>query len=234
MPHSRPHLLLLHGAIGASHQLAPLAEALQENYTVHTLNFSGHGGEAFPQEAFSISLFTKEVMHFLRHQNIDISNIFGYSMGGYVALHLAKHHPQQVGKIVTLATKFHWDEATAARETKMLDAATIQQKVPAFAEQLKHRHHPNDWTMVLDKTKDMLQALGVQNTLHPAACASITTPSLLLLGENDKMVTVEETIDVQQAMPNAQFRSLPGTAHPIEQVDTGMLARTIHRFMGAR
>ncbi len=96
MPHSRPHLLLLHGAIGASHQLGPLAEALQENYTVHTLNFSRLGGEAFAPGAFSIPRFAEEVMHFLHHQSIDIINIFGYSMGGYVALYLAKHHPQRL------------------------------------------------------------------------------------------------------------------------------------------
>jgi esterase/lipase len=49
-------ILLLHGAIGAKDQLQPLADALKDRYIVHTLNFSGHGGEAFAKEDISIPM----------------------------------------------------------------------------------------------------------------------------------------------------------------------------------
>src|SRR6478672_5186908 len=102
------HLLLLHGAIGAKDQLQPLANALKDKYTLHTINFSGHGGEAFPNEPFSMELFANDVLHYMQQNNIEQVNIFGYSMGGYVAMYLAKHHPQKINKLITLATKFHW------------------------------------------------------------------------------------------------------------------------------
>ena len=44
-------------------------------------------------------------------------------MGGYVALHLALHHPERVQRIVTLGTKFRWDPVTAEREAARLDPA---------------------------------------------------------------------------------------------------------------
>src|SRR4029077_13449669 len=99
------HLLVLHGAIGAKDQLQPLAEKLRSHYIVHTLNFSGHGGETIPA-TFSIEGFANDVLHYLKQNNIDKINIFGYSMGGYVALYLAKHYPEKVNKAATLATKF--------------------------------------------------------------------------------------------------------------------------------
>ena len=88
-------LLLLHGAIGAKDQLQPIAEQLKNTFDVHTLNFSGHGGEPMPS-SFSIEQFAGDVLLFLKQNNISKTNIFGYSMGGYVALYLAKHHPDRL------------------------------------------------------------------------------------------------------------------------------------------
>lgn len=225
------HLLLLHGAIGAKDQLYGLDKSLKDLFDTHTMNFSGHGGREFPAEEFSIPLFAKNVLDYLDEQKIERINIFGYSMGGYVGMYLAKHFPGRVEKLITLATKFHWDEATAAKEVKMLNADTIQQKIPAFAEQLQQRHSPNDWKEVLNRTKQMLLELGQANPLKLEDYTSIITPSLLLLGDRDKMVTLEETVDVYKQMSTAQLGILPNTPHPIEQVDIIMLTTTIKRFL---
>lgn len=224
-------LLLLHGAIGAKDQLQPLAQALKDRYRVHTLNFSGHGGEEFPNEAFSIPLFASEILNYIQEHKIEGASVFGYSMGGYAAMRLAKQYPGLVGMIITLATKFYWDDAIAANEVKMLDAETILQKVPAFAAQLEQRHLPNDWKIVLSKTKDMLLELGRNNCLSLPDYKSIRNPCLLLLGDKDRMVTEEETLAVQQQLPNASFQLIPGTPHPLEQANIPFLASLIGEFI---
>ncbi len=228
----KQNLLLLHGAIGAKDQLQPLADALKENYSIHTLNFSGHGGEAFKDEDLSIPLFAGEVMNYLQRKRIETVNIFGYSMGGYVAMYLAMHHPGIVSGIITLGTKYYWDEAIAAKEVKMLDAETISQKIPAFAEQLRNRHAHNDWKRVLDQTREMLLKLGRQNTLRLDDYKSISAECLLLLGDKDKMVTLDETVAVQKALPHGEFKILPNTPHPVEQADIAQLTNIITRFIG--
>ena len=91
-------ILLLHGAIGAADQLSRLKEELADSFSVLCLNFSGHGGSAFADEEFSIHLFASEVITFLDKKKIDSTHIFGYSMGGYVAMYLAKNHPQKIKK----------------------------------------------------------------------------------------------------------------------------------------
>jgi pimeloyl-ACP methyl ester carboxylesterase len=225
------HLLLLHGALGSKDQLKPLASALHNSYQIHSFNFGGHGGRPFPEKTFSIPLFSDQILEYLQGSGVDRVNIFGYSMGGYAAMHLAKHHPNKVNKLVTLATKFHWDENTAAREVKMLDGKTIQEKVPAFAAQLQQRHAPNDWLLLLNKTKQLLIDLGNNNNLKPEDYATITTPALVLLGDRDKMVTLEETLAVYKQLPNAQFGILPGTPHAFEQVNLSLLAFMIEGFI---
>src|SRR5437773_2093378 len=106
------HLLLLHGAIGSKEQLQDLANLMERDYNVHLLNFAGHGGKNIPDESYSIQLFAQDVLQYMRQQNIEQTNIFGYSMGGYVSMYIAKHYPEKIKKLITLATKFHWDEAT--------------------------------------------------------------------------------------------------------------------------
>lgn len=225
------HIILLHGALGNKDQLQPLAKMLNGSFLVHSFNFSGHGGRPIPDIAFSIPLFAEEILEYMKETNIDQADIFGYSMGGYAALHLAKHYPHKINRLITLATKFHWDDKTAAREVKMLDAKTIQEKVPAFAAQLQQRHAPNDWLTLLDKTKELLIGLGQQNALQLNDYTYISTPALILLGDRDKMVTLEETTAVYKQLPNAQFGVLPGTPHAFEQVNVSFLAEMITRFI---
>src|SRR5258706_16149806 len=111
-----PPLLLLHGALGSKEQFDPLLPFLSEHVPVHSLSFTGHGSVPLADEPFSIELFCNEVLKWMDQEKIDCIDIFGYSMGGYVGLVLARRHPSRVNRVMTLATKFQWDEATAQRE----------------------------------------------------------------------------------------------------------------------
>ena len=224
-------LLLLHGAIGCEEQLKPLAEILSSNYDVHTLNFSGHGGKPFYAEPFSMHLFSNNILSYLQEKGIEKTSIFGYSMGGYVGMYLAKHYPEKLNALVTLATKFHWTEEIALKEVQMLDPEKISSKVPAFAKTLEERHAPQDWRQVLAFTAEMMLQLGKDNVLKTPDHETIQHPCLIMLGDRDKMVSLEETVNVYRSLPNSQLAVLPNTPHPIEQVDKELLAYFIRRFI---
>lgn len=225
-------LLLLHGAIGAPAQLQPLSGALH-GFHVHTPCFSGHAGMPIGGAAMSIELFAQEVISYMDSHGIATAPIVGYSMGGYVGAYLAHHHPARVSRLVTLATKYQWDPETAAREVRMLDPNKIEEKLPDFANTLRLRHAPLSWDKVLHQTAQMMLAMGNSNPLSPAQLALITLPVLVLLGDRDKMVTLDETIAAFRHIPNAQLGILPGTPHPIEQMAMAMLANLILRFLNA-
>ena len=216
-------LLFLHGAIGAESQFQPLQNVLKDRFNIHTLNFSGHGGKTM-HDAFSIEQFASEVLAYLDSNNIATIRIFGYSMGGYVALYLAKFHSERINGIFTLATKLDWTPEIAERETKMLNADKIAEKIPAFAAELKRRHEPNDWRIVLQKTTEMMVGLGNRNPLQLEDFKTIENPIRIAIGDKDAMVSLEETIAVYRNLPNASFIVLPDTQHPIEKVDVQRLA----------
>ena len=224
------NLLLLHGAIGSIDQFNSLSKELSLEFLTYTFNFPGHGGEPIPQSGFSIQLFAEATLAFMDKNNLEKISIFGYSMGGYVALYLAKYFPERIEKVITLATKFHWDELTAQKEVRMLDADKIEAKIPAFATELQKRHAPVDWRSVLNHTSEMLLEMGKDNPLKREDYSTIKTPALILLGDNDKMVTLEETIAVNELLPNSRLEILANTSHPLEQVDAEMLATYIRDF----
>ena len=220
-------ILLLHGAIGSKQQLEPLKEILSKEYQVYTMSFVAHGERSETKQIFSIPLFAEDVLTFLEKNKIPKTHVFGYSMGGYVALYLAKYHPEKIDKITTLGTKFYWNSEIAMKESKMLDVDTILLKVPQFAKVLEKRHTGSDWKTVLEKTKGLLIQLGKQNTLKLSDYKGIEHSVNIVLAENDNMVTEEESKNVADQLVNGSFHILPNSSHPIEKVDLDKLLKYI-------
>jgi pimeloyl-ACP methyl ester carboxylesterase len=222
-------LLLLHGATGSSQQFEQVAALLNNSFEIHTLDFSGHGGKPIPDEPFSIELFAKDVLRWMQQNKIATIDIFGYSMGGYVALYLAKNHPEKVGKVFTLATKFNWNPEGAAKEAAMLNPEKIVEKVPVFAKALEQKHGEN-WKTVLIKTAEMMINLGNSPALPLTSLTEIQHPILISVGDKDNMVTLEETIAAYRSIKNGQLLVLPQTQHPFERVNPKRIAAKISRY----
>jgi pimeloyl-ACP methyl ester carboxylesterase len=170
-------------------------------------------------------LFADSVVEWMEENQFQKINIFGYSMGGFVALYLAKHFPGRVEKIITLGTKLEWDHYIAGDMARMIDAEKIALKAPVLAGALENMHQPNEWKEVLHRTTELFLGLGSDPALVSKDFAEIENEILLLLGDEDRMVTVEETTDTQKLLKNSRFEIIPGTPHPIEQADPEMLAK---------
>lgn len=224
------NLLLLHGALGSKEQLNELEQKLSGDFKIYKMNFTGHGGEEIPGDPFSIKLFSDQLVKFINENNLKGIDIFGYSMGGYVALYTALHNPGLINKIFTTATKFDWNEETSKKEAGMLNSAKIEEKVPAFAEQLKNRHSPQDWKEVLNKTAEMMLNLGKDPELKESDFERIENEVLISVGDKDNMVSIEETKNASEKIPNAKFLLLENTPHPIEKIPVDMLAGEIREF----
>jgi pimeloyl-ACP methyl ester carboxylesterase len=218
-------VLLLHGALGSKTQLDPLKTLLESNgRTVFLMNFSGHSGTPF-SKTFGIETFAEDIQLFLNQNDLSRVDIFGYSMGGYVALWFAHLNPERVGKVVTLGTKFDWNVESAEKETKKLNAEKIEEKVPAFARILQNRHAPNDWKELLSKTSAMMTGLGAKPLLTEKIFKSIETETHILLGSEDDMADRSFSLEVKFMLPNAKFYLLTSTPHAIEKVDLSKIMR---------
>lgn len=218
-------LLLLHGALGAADQFGPLVSALGDSWRVHTLDFHGHGNAPANRRAYRIEEFADDVLAFLDSERLASVDVFGYSMGGYVALHLASRGEKRIARITTLGTKFRWDPATAERESSRLDPATIRAKVPRFADVLEQRHRgAGGWEAVLSGTAACLRALGSEPVLVDDTLRAVTQPVRVMVGDRDATVSVEESAAVSRILPAGELAVLPRTPHPIDALSADALS----------
>ena len=228
----RSPIVLLHGALGAADQLTPLRDALAAHgdAPVHLVEFAGHGvtpPAPGDDAGYRIERLAAHLEGWLDTHAPSGAVLFGYSMGGYVALHLAATRPARVAAVVTLGTKLAWTPEVAAREASRLDPAVLRAKVPRFADALAARHAGGGWEAVLARTAGLLTALGAHPLLTPDVLATIACPVRVLVGDRDATLPVAECVDAVRALPRGELGVLPGTPHPLEQVNAERLAREV-------
>jgi pimeloyl-ACP methyl ester carboxylesterase len=172
---------------------------------------------------FLIDRFSEGLSSFLIANDLRGSIIFGYSMGGYVALYLELNQPGSFSKIITLGTKFDWNPESSAREVQMMKPVIIQEMVPKFAAQLQSAHGEK-WKQVLQNTADMMISLGDNPTLNADLLSNIKIPVSIHVGDFDRMVSKEESQQAASQIPNANFRIVEGLKHPIAALEAAQLS----------
>ena len=225
-------LLLLHGALGAADQFDKLASLLADDFEIHRLDFEGHGPTPIQHDTFHGDHFMENVAAYLADHKLDTVDIFGYSLGGYVASQLAQQQPGRVRRIVALSTKFLWDEATAERECKQLDVEKIKAKVPRFAEMLAQRHTAEGWENVVNRTQDLLRSNAADGGLPPEFMVTLPHPIRILVGDRDHTVPLEESAAIYRALQQGELEVLPNTPHPFERVSLERLVISLREFFG--
>ena len=219
-------LILLHGALGSASMFDGLTEKLKGNFEVYAFNFSGHGGGPINEEGFGIEVFAEELKAFIINNKLEKADIFGYSMGGYVALYLAASQPNLIGKIVTLGTKLAWTAEGAEEETARLNPELIKEKVPKYAALLKEQ-----WKQVIWQTAGMMLELGDEPLLTMENLPLVTNEVTILLGADDIMVSKEESENVATILTNGKFISIPNMPHPLEKLDMGILCENLKSIL---
>jgi len=222
------HLILLHGALGHSDIFKPYLSTLSHYFTLHTPLFSGHGGQELPADGISIEKYTQELSVYCDLNHLTEISIFGHSMGGYVALCYAMKNPENVNSIVTLGTKFDWTEEQALKESKMLNPDVILEKIPQYA-QLLESQHGSKWKQLLPAIAELMIALGKNPPLENNL-GIVKIPVQIMVGDQDNMVTMEESARVYKSLPNAKLAVLPNTKHPMDKVRPNLLLNLLKDF----
>lgn len=224
-------LVLLHGALGSADAMMPFADLLHPDFQVYVPELPGHGKHSHETAEISIPSLVEFLETFIRNHRLEQPLVFGYSMGGYIAMAHALQYPGVISQVITLATKFRWSPEEAVKEGRMLSASMIKTKVPAFAALLQARHGTEHWEGVISRTAELMGLLGDNPVLTPDNVTAIQIPVTVALGAEDRMVTVEESEAMVRALPAAQFLLLEGIPHPLEKIPPERIRALIHESL---
>lgn len=228
----RPPVVLLHGALGSKAQMARLAGALEPRLAPFAFDFLGHGASVLTGP-LTMERLVDQLADAVRAHGLGPVRLFGYSMGGYVALQLAATHPELVHSVATLATKLLWTPEVAARLAGMADEQAIAAKLPKFAAALQLEHTGTGWERLCRETREMFTTLGDRPLLADTSLAGVAQPVRLMLGDRDDTVTLAETVNAFAVLPKGELEVLPGTGHPFPRVDVERLAFSLGRFFAS-
>ena len=225
-------LILLHGALGSMSQFREIAKLLSDIYDVHAFNFEGHGGSEL-KRAFRMTSFSENLEDYMNENAIDRAHLFGYSMGGYVALTFALTKPDRILSIVSYGTKLHWDKEIADQQGKMLNPDIIEEKVPAFADHLKKIHGQVKWRSVLNHTAEMMSSLGNGDALSKNDFEGISNKTVIGIGDRDRMVSIDESKEIAQILPNGRMQIVTDGVHELNKLDPQLMVDFINEAINS-
>jgi len=210
--------IFLHGALGSAAQFDTLFRLLPTSANNKALNLPGHGGLPI-NASYSLPLFSEALLHEIKITSRNPVRLFGYSMGGYVALYFARKYPDLVSEVVLLNSKLEWSPEIAARMQGMMNPEKIEAKAPLMAENLAAAHAPEDWKTVARQTSALLHDFGQGRGLPETAFGQIACPVRILRGENDAVVGAAECLHVLSLLKQGTYQEIRDSGHLMEQVN---------------
>lgn len=223
-PRSRPTLLVLHGAAGSTRsETAPLMRRLESSFHLVGMDLSGHGTSAFPSDRdFSLDLFAEDARTVLSALDLSSAHVFGFSLGGGVALHLAQRFPALVDRLAVFQTHVDWTRPQARRMRQRLDLDALQENAPEQAEQIRARHSVP--TRLLRRLRAFVETLPSISDELSQGLSDLLAPTLVGAVDRDPLFGPEAPPALHQQLPNARLAILPGEHHNLAKAPLPLLS----------
>jgi len=225
-------VLILHGVNGCASEMEPIASPLREYADVRAMTLLGHGGRPLPGR-LSVPSIAEDVIAWLDREALERVILFGYSTGGYLALYLARHHPERVKAVVALTTKYVWDSAMVARAVYLANPERLKRNAGPRLEALKRYHGDPNWEQVTLANRAFLEDLGANPPLGDADLANIRAPVMAVSGDRDAIVPWQEMLDLRRRLPDCHLAMFYGNGHPPTALPVLALARAIGPWIRA-
>jgi pimeloyl-ACP methyl ester carboxylesterase len=192
---SGPTLLLLHGGgDSGEHSFERQIELFALHHRIIAPDQVGQGHSPDVPGPLSYAGMTDDTVALLQLLKLRNVDVMGHSDGGILGLMLAARHPELVRRLVISGVNIA-PEGLTAEEREGLVAA--QSPKPKTVDEKLNQLWLNSPT-----TADLSLAL----------LATIQKPVLVISGDHDA-ITLDHTLEIYRALPQAELCILPGTDH---------------------
>ena len=223
-------IVVLHGAAGSTHmETEPLIQRLSKKFRVLALDFAGHGkSDAYPHIPFSPDLFIDNVDALFRHLNLAKTHMFGFSLGGFIALAFTHRYPEKVKHLAVHATNLYWNQELIQKMHNRLDHEALKERSQEIAQYLADMHGEDKWVALFEGMKSYTTTQMDYLDTYPGI-DKVPHQTLVSAVDKDDLFSVQSPLYLHEHLPNSTLAILPGQRHALQNVDLDQLTPMITR-----
>ena len=224
------------------------AKAMPPGWRLLAPDLRGFGGSTLvePDESPTIDDYASDVIDFLRELAIESAVLGGCSMGGYVTMAVLRRAPRLAQGVVLANTRAGADsqEGRANRRsmlalidregpsgiardmvTKLLGRTTLQERadVEPLIRRLTKQQSPVALRGAVLRMMERPDSMPV--------IASVTAPMLIIAGEEDTLIPVDESKKMHAANPSAEMVTVPRAGHLVNLEEPAVFNDTLRSFL---
>ena len=202
-------IVLLHGWGQNIEMMKPLGDKLSKTHRITIIDLPGFGQSSEPKEKLTIYDYNAILEELLKELKIKNPIIIGHSFGGRIAMINASRNKVEklvlfgspcIARIPKLSLK--------VKILKFLKKVPIINKLEGFA---KRHIGSRDYKNASDVMRRVL--VNTVNADLSDCCKKIKCPTLLIWGDNDTEVDVEEAKQIESMIDDAGLVVLPNSTH---------------------
>ena len=241
-----PPILLIMGLGLSAEAWMTLPERLAKDRFVLTFDNRGCGGSDVPAAPYTMAALADDALAVLDAAGVAKADVFGVSMGGMIAQHLALRHPERLRKLVLGCTIPEWARQHHPGPRILVELlrvlarrATVQQTAallvgPGFVDTPEGAAAFTRWREAADRGRAKRAALQLGAiALHStrADLGRLRVPTLVLTGDRDRLVRQENSYDLARRIPGAQLHVFAGAGHVFPLEREAELASKLGEFL---
>jgi 2-succinyl-6-hydroxy-2,4-cyclohexadiene-1-carboxylate synthase len=248
----KPDILLLHGFMGSGESFKSTLPFLKEYVNPVTVDLLGHGKTESANSAkrFTLDCQIVDIKRLIEKVFETKPFLYGYSMGGRLALRYALTFPHTICGLVLESATYGLNDQETIRERKQMDEERAQaiengfssfldkwQKLPLFQSNLPTDEERTETYQAIQQQQDPQQMAnslrGFGTAQMPSVKGELSTlhlPVLLLAGKADlKYVEIME--NMHRELPISELYIAPDAGHRVHLENPESLAAVIKKFI---
>jgi len=214
-------ILLVHGYAGCAETWEHQINYFSKRYRVVAPDLRGHGQSDAPFTRYTMEELVADLYQISQVLALPEKFIFvGHSYGGSIGVEYATAHPEQLERLVLIATTGHWPLPWPVRLLFRLPAAFYR---PWW------KYRPR-WNAEIQAFRRM-----ALNNMIPwngwSKMKEIQTPTLLITGQRDNYFPRQIYDEVGQVIPGAEVVDIGASKHKVQLERHQAVNRAIERFV---
>ncbi|MFT4053772.1 MAG: alpha/beta fold hydrolase [Novosphingobium sp.] len=233
-------LLLLHGGNADRSQFALFAPHLGDGIEAIALDQRDSPDSPCEPVSYGMADHARDIAAYLDGNGIERAHVFGSSYGGAVAMTFAVLFPDRVKSLILGATAsqrshFHLPDLGAlglvdpeAVRRFMLETVIAPESIDLHPELVVQ----TSAVLVSREPEAYARRMAALDAHDMTAhLARITAPTLVMCGDGDPIIRVDEAREMAAAIPGARFLALAGSRHGITLERRERTAEIVRNFV---